>query len=148
MISDYKGSNPLIFFSYTKSDFYWSGQHADRFPFTDWKNGKDSLGWFEAYNDSKHDRRSKFFQANFSNLMDAYTGLLVILTAQFGLHDYSPGPALLALEGSEDGFENPIGGYLRVKLPKAIPFNERYSFRWEDIKNDPNPFDKIDFTKI
>lgn len=126
----------------------WSGYHADRLPFKDWKDGKDSLGWFEAYNDSKHDRRHKFNQANFSNLIDAYTGLLVLLTAQFGLNDFSPGPAVLALEGSEDGFENPIGGYLRVKLPKAIPINERYSFRWEELKNDPNPFDKIDFAKI
>ena len=126
----------------------WSGNKGQRYPFLDWKQGSNTLSWYEAYNDTKHDRRQKFSRANFGHLIDAYCGLQVLLTSQFGLHDYSPGPVLLALEGSADGFEEPIGGYLRVNFPKTIPINDRYDFDWTKIKNDIDPFDKIDYSKV
>lgn len=127
---------------------FWSGNNGERKPFLDWKNGKNSLGWYEAYNDIKHDRRQKFIQANFSHLIDAYCGLVVLLTSQFGQNDFVPRPVLLALEGSADGFESPIGDYLRIKFPQSIPVDERYEFRWTDIQNDNEPFEKIDYLKM
>ncbi len=148
-ISDYKKIESTHFLSKFEVKLpFWSGIKGDRKPFLDWKNGHNSLTWYEAYNDIKHDRRQKFTQANFGNLIDAYCGLLVLLTSQFGLNDFIPRTSVLALAGSSDGFESPIGGYLRIKFPQSIPVNERYEFRWTDIQNDNEPFDKIDYLKM
>lgn len=126
----------------------WSGNNGQRHPFLDWNQGRSTLSWYEAYNDIKHDRRQKFTQANFGHLMDAYCGLEVLLTSQFGLNDYSPGPTLLALAGSADGFEKPIGGFLRVKFPKSIPIIDRYDFDWTTIETADDPFDRIEYSKV
>lgn len=148
-IFDYKKIESTHFLSLFEIRLpFWSGNNGDRYPFLDWKNGKNSLGWYEAYNNTKHDRRQKFTHANFGHLIDAYCGLLVLLTSQFGRNDFIPRVVVLALEGSTDGFENPIGDYLRIKFPKSIPMNDRYDFNWTDIENDDDPFDRIDYSKV
>jgi len=148
-ITDYKMIESTHFLSSFEVRLpFWSGINVDRKPFLDWQNGKSTLPWYQAFNDIKHERSQKFTCANFGNLIDAYCGLLVLLTSQFGLHDFVPSQAVLALEGSSDGFESPIGSYLRVKFPKSIPAEERYNFCWTDIQNDDDPFNRIDYSKV
>jgi hypothetical protein len=125
----------------------WSGVRATRSPFSAWSAGS-SLPWYQAYNTTKHDRHSEFEKATFEHLIDASCGLLVLLSAQFETNDFSPGPTLLATEGSGDGMESGIGGYFRVRFPANWPTELRYDFDWSQLKNDPDPFQAIDYSTI
>jgi hypothetical protein len=125
----------------------WSGASATRSPFWAWSAG-GSLSWYQAYNTTKHDRHSEFERATFEQLIDASCGLLVLLSAQFETNDFSPGPTLLATEGSGDGMESGIGGYFRVRFPVNWPSELRYDFDWSHLKNDPDPFQTIDYSTI
>jgi hypothetical protein len=44
--------------------------------------------------------------------------------------------------------ESGIGGYFRVKFPGNWPAELRYDFEWENLKNEEDPFQTIDYTKI
>lgn len=125
----------------------WSGSQGLRTPFLAWSSG-GSLPWYQAYNATKHDRHTEFEKATFEHLIDACCGLLVLLSAQFGTNDFSPGNTLLAVGGPDDGMESGIGDYFRVKFPDNWPLALRYDFDWPAIKNDPDPFQTIDYTSI
>jgi len=126
---------------------HWSGSRAIRSPFFAWASG-GLLPWYHAYNTTKHDRHSQFEQATFDHVLDAYCGLLVLLSAQFETNDFSPGNTLLALEGAADGMESGIGDYFRVRFPTNFPPGLRYEFDWQQLKNDPDPFQTIDYSTI
>ena len=125
----------------------WTGAKGMRSPFSAWSSG-GALPWYQAYNTTKHDRHSEFAKATFEHLIDACCGLLVLLSAQFETNDFSPGPTLLATEGSGDGMESGIGGYFRVKFPANWPAELRYDFDWQKLKNEVDPFQNIDYSKI
>jgi hypothetical protein len=125
----------------------WSGSQGLRKPFLAWSTG-GSLPWYQAYNTTKHDRHTEFEEATFEHLIDACCGVLVLLSAQFETNDFSPGNNLLAVGGPDDGMESGIGGYFRVKFPDNWPLDLRYDFDWQAMKNDPDPFQTIDYTKI
>jgi hypothetical protein len=125
----------------------WSGRVATRTPFSAWSTG-GSLLWYQAYNTTKHDRHSEFEQATFEHLIDACCGLLVVLSAQFETNDFSPGNTLLALEGSSDGMESGIGGYFRVRFPANWPTELRYDFDWQQLKDEADPFQTLDYSRI
>ena len=133
--------------SYQVKDPYWNGTKNVRSPFSAWSSG-GTLPWYEAYNTAKHDRHSGFKEATFDHLLDACCGVLVILSAQFETNDFSPGNSLLALHGPNDGMESGIGGYFRVKFPNDWPLEMRYDFDWQKLKNEPDPFRTIDYSKI
>jgi len=125
----------------------WSGTQGLRTPFLAWSTG-GPLPWYQAYNTTKHDRHTEFEEATFGHLMDACCGVLVLLSAQFETNDFSPGNTLVAVGGPDDGMESGIGGYFRVKFPGNWPQDLRYDFDWQAIKNDPDPFQTIDYRKI
>jgi hypothetical protein len=100
-----------------------------RQPFAQWSTGK-TPPWWSAYNEAKHDRHEKFAEANFTNLIDAVCALVVILSAQFYRHDFSPGPGLIAWGSSAPvGYDTAIGEYFWVKFP-TWPADEQYDFEW------------------
>jgi hypothetical protein len=118
----------------------WHGDQAVRTPFSSWATG-DNLTWYDAYNATKHDRHEQFEQANFANVLDAAAGLVALLTSQFGDYDFL-GPRIGVLTDDTfkgDGFETAIGNYFRIKYPDW-PAEERYEFKWEELQNDPEPF--------
>ena len=117
----------------------WNGSQHTWKPYSPWSSGK-SLAWYQAYNAAKHDRHGNFLKANFSNLLYAVAGLVVLLSAQFLNEDFSPSAGFLALRGSRDGLEDAIGGYFRVKFPVNWPTADRYDFTWPSIESDPDPF--------
>jgi hypothetical protein len=65
----------------------WEGTNSVYQPFKEWSKSS-ALSWYQAYNKSKHDRRTEFKEANFKNLLNAVTGLLVVLSSQFRTEDF------------------------------------------------------------
>ena len=122
----------------------WTGAHSTRTPFSAWATG-GRLGWYQAYNATKHDRHAEFKSATFENMLDAVCGCLAILSAQFRDHDYSPQSGALLLAGSPDGMSDAIGGYFRVGFPQSWPASERYDFDWSTLEQDPDPFQKYGY---
>jgi hypothetical protein len=95
---------------------FWHGTQNIRTPFSAWQSG-GALSWYSAYNATMHDRHNEFVRANLENLLNAVSGLVALLSAQFCREDFSPGPDLFAAEGPNDSFESAIGSYFRVKFP-------------------------------
>lgn len=106
------------------------------------------LPWYQAYNTTKHDRLVEFQEATLEHLLDACCGVLVILSAQFETNDFSPGNTLLSLDGPGDGMESGIGGYFRVRFPDDWPQELRYEFDWQELKQELDPFQTIDYSEI
>lgn len=112
----------------------WLGSDAIRTPFVGW--GKSApLGWYQAYNNTKHDRHLNFKQANFKNLIDAVCGLSALLASQFLFNDFSPAGMSLSINsgGPSDGLEPSIGGFFRLKYPQNVSDSEKYDFQHDDI---------------
>ena len=130
---------------------YWNGSKNIRTPFSNWSTD-NSLPWYEAYNASKHDRLAEFERATFDHLLDACCGVLIVLSAQFETNDFAPGNVLMALSGSSDGtndgMESGIGDYFRVKFPNDWPEELQYDFDWKTIKDEPDPFQTFDYSKL
>jgi hypothetical protein len=55
-------------------------------PFASWDLNKPtrSLGWYDAYNATKHDREMHFSRATISNVVNALAACSILLIAQFG----------------------------------------------------------------
>ena len=135
----------------------WLGDQHTRCPFEKWKNKKDekwyALDWYQAYNKSKHERYTYFSKATFEVLIDAFCGLVVILTSQFLDESYSPSTKSLSISGNysydyDPSFETAIGNYFRVQYPDDWSNEELYDFKWHEIENVDNVFEKIDYDSI
>ncbi len=122
----------------------WSGAFGLRAPFSAWGNGSP-LVWYQTYNTTKHDRHTAFGQATFERMLDGVCGCLAILSAQFQHEDFSGQPALLSTGWPGDGMEDAIGGYFRLKYPQNWPVADRYDFTWQNLENDPDPFQEYQY---
>lgn len=148
-ITDYKR---LIGTSHFLSDYqvklpFWRGDQNIRQPFEAWASD-EALTWYNAYNSSKHNRHEAFTEANLANLLDAVSGLVIVLSAQFLTEDFSPGLRSIALEGPNDGMESAIGGYFRVKFPTEIPADSRNDFDWQQLRTEVTPFQHFNYKAI
>jgi hypothetical protein len=121
----------------------WHGSDAERTPFAGWKAG-GSLKWYQAYNQTKHNRHELFHLADFRATVDAVCGLVAVLSAQFRNEDFSS-KSLLVLDGPGDGYEHAIGDYFRVRYPDDWPAEERYAFDWQTLRKEPDPFQQHNF---
>jgi hypothetical protein len=148
-INDYKKVNTTHrLSSYQIKIPVWNGVKNIRYPFLPWANDKP-LPWYQAYNATKHDRHVSFEEATFEHLLDASCGLLVILSAQFKTYDFIPRLSyLITSEFSEDGMRQGIGEYFLVKFPDDWPDEMKYDFDWQRLKNERDPFQKIDYKQI
>lgn len=136
-LSSYKVSIPI-----------WDGKQSSFNPFAQWATNPE-LSWYQAYNSSKHDRKSAFKKANFSNLLNAVAGLLVLLSSQFRTEDFAPGSTSLAVEGYNYYSDEPaLGGFFRIEFPNDWSEEEKYNFDWAELKKEPDRFQKIDYDKI
>lgn len=118
-------------------------------PFKEWGNNNSSPPWYKAYNNSKHDRKIKFKEANLSNLMNSIAGLLVVLSSQFKTETFSPGATTLAI-GSNNYYPNEpaLGEFFRIEFPNDWTDDEKYDFNWSDLRNQSDRFQKIDYNSI
>jgi hypothetical protein len=135
----------------------WKGVCNTRRPFENWasKPAKNwhTLRWYQAYNKSKHDRHLHFDKATFNNLLDAVSGLVVLLSAQFMDESYSPNSKSMGLSGNysydyDPKMETAIGEYFRVQFPDDWNDDEKYGFNWQEICSLEEPIEKIDFNTI
>lgn len=127
----------------------WTGEKKIFKPFGPWKEGK-RLIWYDAYNLCKHDRVKNLHLANFENLLNAFCGLFILLTAQFGRYSYEPGPTLLSL-GAEDSYlkrDFGIGDYLIIHSPDNWDENDYYDFNWNDLKERDDRFENFNYDAI
>ncbi len=125
----------------------WLGSAGVRTPFASWASS-GTLAWYTAYNQTKHDRHLNFTQANFENLIDAVTGLSVLLASQFLGNDFSPAGMGLSVNpgGPSDGFEPSIGGFFRLEFPTNIPEADKYDFTHSDIDFTNDIFQNFNYT--
>ncbi len=134
--------------AYTVEFPYWIGENRIRKPFESWKtNG--SLTWYQAYNRTKHDRHLNFEEANFKNLLDAFSGLFVLLSSQFETNDFGTGMATLGL-GFNTYFEGKfgIGQYLIINFPDDWKEEEKYDFNWIDLNEQKDRFEKFNYDHL
>lgn len=157
-----KNDYSLIEFSHKLSSYkvkfpVWKGNNHTRTPFKNWENYPNRnwhvLNWYQAYNKSKHDRHLHFDKATFDVLLDAVSGLIVLLSAQFLDEDYSPNSKVFGIGTSYSYDHDPkmctaIGEYFRIQLPDNWNENERYDFDWQEVSKEENPFQEIDFDFI
>jgi hypothetical protein len=148
-IHDYRKVNKTHHLSSYKVHFpIWDGTRSVFEPFKQWTNFTE-LPWYQAYNKSKHDRKNQFKEANMENLLGSIAGLLVVLLSQFRTEDFSPGHALMAFSGNSYYPEEPaLGGYFHIQFPNDWDESEKYDFEWENLKNNPDRFQKIDYDNI
>ncbi len=156
-IKDYFKINSSHFLSdYLVKAPYWSENlmTAIREPFKAWGSPTVPsqpwvLSWYQDYNTTKHSRADSLHLANFENLLDAFCGLVAVITSQYLFEDFSPAPELLALNsGWNDGFDSTIGDYFRVVVPRHLPKSERYDFDWQVLQQDKSPFQQFDYDVI
>jgi hypothetical protein len=125
---------------------YWSGAGNVRRPFEAWKQGH-SLTWYQAYNSSKHDRAQELKAATLDNLVEAYGGLSIVLAAQFFSYDFGPADAFLSTGTfyGDHEYEESIGQYARIRYPSNLPSDGRYEFKWPDLRNSSEPFQRFNY---
>jgi hypothetical protein len=121
----------------------WHGTQDTRVPFTSWATG-GALAWYKAYNETKHDRYEQFEQANFDNLLNAVSGLVAVLSAQFHTRDFAPLDHIVG-EGSLPGWDVAIGSNFLVKFPDDWPDSDKYDFNWQSLENESDPFRALNF---
>lgn len=127
---------------------FWRGNKNRYQPFSTWQSNS-SLYWYQAYNETKHDKNEKFEIANFENLITAFAGLFVLLSSQFNCESFEPGNT--SLSGGIDSYfegEFGIGEYLKIEFPSNWADDEKYDFDWSILKNEPVRFQKFDYNKI
>jgi hypothetical protein len=123
---------------------HWHGEQRIRQPFEPWASGK-KLGWYQAYNATKHDRRQGFKGATLEHAIDAVCGVLVLLSAQFATEDFSLTSTLVGDKPAED-FEYAIGGYFVVRYPTNWAPAERYAFfDWDALQTEEDPFENFPY---
>jgi hypothetical protein len=121
---------------------HWDGEKG-RQPFKSWGES-NKLTWYQAYNNSKHDRGSMLMEANLKNVVDAMTGLVALLSAQFYTIEFN-GPSFRIASMGND-VEHAIGDYFSVEFPD-IPIEERYHLDINYTKNVEHIYDSFDYSK-
>ncbi len=123
----------------------WNGSGSIFRPFAPWKEGSPAA-WYQEYNQVKHSRQDEFHHANLRNLLGAVTGLLVVLSSQFGREDFSSKGRSLGID-TDSYFpgETGIGDYFLIQFPDDWSEDEKYDFDWTALKTQGERFQKIDF---
>lgn len=125
----------------------WNGSPKIFKPFVSWKSDQP-LQWYQAYNESKHDRQEAFKKANMEQLLCAVTGLLVLLSAQFKTEDFSAGSRGLAIGYDYHEGNAAIGGLFRIKFPDDWSEEEMYDFNWSDLEKQTERFQKFNYNQL
>jgi hypothetical protein len=134
--------------SYEVSLPIWEGTSQLFKPFAPWENG-GSIEWYEAYNQSKHDRQESFKLANLRVLVSAVAGLLVLLTSQFKTESFSAGSDGMSMEGYDyHDLEPALGDLFRIKYPDDWSDDELYDFDWSLVSTQEVRFAKYDYNAL
>lgn len=134
--------------AYTVEFPFWRGSEGIKRPFENWEANKP-LAWYQAYNNSKHDRLNNFHEANLGNLLLAFSGLFVLLSSQFRTESFATGGR--GLELSIDSFfpgDFGLGGFLMINFPDNWTEDEMYDFDWTLLKRSKERFEKFNYNSL
>lgn len=125
----------------------WSGKKSEFVPFNQWKNTSGDLEWYAVYNECKHNRYGSMPKANFEALLNAFSALFIILSAQFGTEAYAPGSCMFAVSNPEGYYPDKfgIGDYLLIDFPDDWTDDELYDFDWRALSESPSRFQKYNY---
>jgi hypothetical protein len=115
-------------------------------PFAQWQHADyKPLDWYQAYNDAKHNRDTKFNRSNLECTIQSLAGLLCILYAQFNVHatHIYRHPHML-YDRDSSGMESLDGSIFDISSPTWSDLDS-YEFEWKVLKHDKNPFDRYLF---
>jgi hypothetical protein len=145
-MSDYKKINVSHHLSSFDVELpVWQGTKKIRKPFKMW--GSDGrLPWYQAYNETKHDRHIGFAKATLDHVIDAVCGVLTMLCAQISTAQYD---YLMTVSGPPGDFQTVIGRYFLVRFPDDWPEEERYDFsnEWSAyLRHEDDPFQNFPYT--
>jgi len=150
-MNDYKKINRSHKLSEYRVKFpVWDGDKSIRSPFSSWEEN-ESPTWWEAYNNSKHNRQSKFKEASFVNLTDAIAALTIVISSQFWIYEfYKNQPEHIISDDSYevDDFNETTGDYFRIKYPQKWTKEDLYDFDWSKLKKVSDPFQEYDYNSI
>lgn len=140
----YKLDKILKLNEYSVKTNIWTPQPKVFSPFSDWANRTEftPLSWYKNYNLVKHNRNVEFKLANLDNLLQAMSGLFVILFSQFDIQVFDPYQECSSWFESEDGYISYESRLFSITAIRTWTEEERYNFKWEEIKNFPEPFTK------
>lgn len=120
----------------------WDGDKK-RKPFASWaKNEK--LEWYQAYNNTKHARGKNLTFANLGNVVEAMSGLVALIAAQFYTVEPIDGPQYLEVSNGWSNKEHAIGGYFAVEFPEMPP-DERYSLDLSYTKKIKHEYEQFNY---
>jgi hypothetical protein len=122
---------------------FWHGEKGVRKPFASWET-THSLGWYQAYNDAKHNRHENFSLATFDHAIDAMCGLAAVIASQFYNCDFAP-VVYYYEQMPSDGFQLAIGSYFEILFPHNWPDEDLYDFDWKNMEKEDDPFRVICF---
>ncbi|MGB4405567.1 MAG: hypothetical protein WBI82_01745 [Sphaerochaeta sp.] len=129
---------------------HWRGQEGIRMPFGIWSldmRDYETIPWYKGYNTVKHNRMESFEEANLKNVVDAFCGLLVILSSQFCNNNFAMSQIAWSLGEIvlSDGLQSTIGAPFRIEFPGDWKDEEYYDFNWDEIKGDSDPYQKLSY---
>ena len=130
---------------YAVSLLVWYPKKALK-PFHDWNTGTHVLPWYQSYNLVKHDRNKNFQEASLENVLNAITGLYVILFSQFVFSSGLPSSLYDYRLSVNNTTISTAGDIFGVVPPDTWTEDELYDFDWEEIKDRPDPFCQFAFT--
>lgn len=141
-MNDYKKIEQATHLSgYTVLYSNWLPSQYTVHPFANWATG-GSLPWYQAYNDVKHNRSQQFHLASLKNLLDSICGLLCIIHSQIG-------DSVQRVFQSNVYFSALNDDKVTVRSFTITPYqfsdSEKYDFDWDNIKTDPNRFQRFLF---
>ncbi len=126
----------------------WNGPRKVWRPFEGW-GPNQGIGWYQAYNASKHDRLQEFKQANMGALISAVAGLLVLISSQFQSDDFSAADDSISIGGYDyHEMAAATGSLFRIGYPDDWSDAEKYGFKWSKLRDDAEPFQRFDYDAI
>jgi hypothetical protein len=125
----------------------WSGARRVFEPFKAWQSSGayTPLGWYQAYNDTKHNRTSSFPAANFGNVLDAVAGVFIVLFAQYNILAFDPYRTVTMIQNDDNGFLSHSTPLFHIRLPNGWTDAEKYGFDWKQLKAQTDPFQSYPF---
>ena len=124
---------------------YWRPNRRVLKPFENWSTSQ-SLSWYQAYNQVKHDRQVNFEKACLDNVINAVAGVLIILNSQFDfltLTPYQANTFYFQVEGEVGGITF-AESLFEINKPEWADFN-KYDFDWSNLKHSQDSFQQFNF---
>ncbi|MGD6729809.1 MAG: hypothetical protein ACPKMZ_01940 [Pleomorphochaeta sp.] len=130
---------------------FWKGSNNIRNPYEIWGSSKNSPKWYQSYNHVKHNMIGKFNEATLDTVVNSFCGLVILISAQFYddtiIKDDDMFEEIKMVFGDNGGKGIKITDRINylVYFPKDWSEDEKYDFKWKEIKDDKESFEKYSY---